>query len=285
MSQSDAPPTTAGAPPAPAATATTEHRAGGRNVDAPPLPPPELPQYSRAQIVAVWAAVTVPMALLGWVVAPWLSRQLITRDPFIDALLICFNVGLLWMLALVLTLLHRERGGLSWSDVRDGLWLRSPRDPKTGRVGGRLWWWALPFTVLSFAVNLLPIDPSGPPPRDLPEAILTARVAHYFSGNWYGFALLMANVVLAPVVEELVFRGLLLPRMRTACGRADVVVNGTLFTLYHLHQPWSMPATLLDGIVNQAYPTRRFRSAWIGIITHTSLSLLVVGVVLKLVLS
>jgi uncharacterized protein len=139
--------------------------------------------------------------------------------------------------------------------------------------------------VLSFAVNLLPIDPAGPLPRDLPEAILTTRIAHYFSGNWYGFAMLMANAFLAPVVEELIFRGLLLPRMRAACGRGDVVVNGTLFTLYHLHQPWSMPATLIDGIVNQAYPTRRFRSTWIGIITHTSLSLLIVGVVLKLVLS
>jgi hypothetical protein len=63
-----------------------------------------------------------------------------------------------------------------------------------------------------------------------------------------------------------------------------VVANGTLFTLYHLHQPWSMPATLIDGILNQAYPTRRFQSIWIGIITHTSLSFLIIGVVLKLVL-
>jgi len=25
-----------------------------------------------------------------------------------------------------------------------------------------------------------------------------------------------------------------------------------------------MPATLIDGIVNQAYPTRRFQSTWMG---------------------
>jgi uncharacterized protein len=244
----------------------------------------ELPQYSLHQIVGVWAAVTVPMGLLAWVVAPWLSHWIPTRDPFIDSLLICLNVGLLWMLALVLLLIRRQQGSLSWLHVRDGLWLRSPRDPETRRVGGRVWCWALLFTVLSFAVNLLPIDPAGPLPRDLPKAILTTRVADYFSGNWYGFAMLVANVFLAPVVEELVFRGLLLPRMRGTFGRWDVIVNGTLFTLYHLHQPWSMPATLIDGIVNQAYPTRRFRSTWMGIITHTSLSFLIVGVVLKLVL-
>ncbi len=50
------------------------------------------------------------------------------------------------------------------------------------------------------------------------------------------------------------------------------------------HQPWSMPATLIDGIVNQAYPTRRFRSTWMGIITHTAPSFVIIGVVLSLVL-
>ena len=33
---------------------------------------------------------------------------------FIDALLICFNVGLLWMLALVLIAVRREQGSLAW---------------------------------------------------------------------------------------------------------------------------------------------------------------------------
>lgn len=158
------------------------------------------------------------------------------------------------------------------------------RDPKTGRTGGRVWWWALPFVVLSAAVNALPIDPTGPLPRDFPKAIETDRVAHYFSGNWVGFALLVLVALLAPVVEELVFRGLLLPRMRGVFGRGDVVANGALFALYHVHQPWSMPASLIDGIVNQAYPTRRFRSTWMGLATHTAPSVLVIGVVLALVI-
>jgi membrane protease YdiL (CAAX protease family) len=90
--------------------------------------------------------------------------------------------------------------------------------------------------------------------------------------------------LLAPVVEELVFRGLLLPRMRGVFGRGDVVANGALFALYHVHQPWSMPASLIDGIVNQAYPTRQFRSTWMGLATHTAPSVLVIGVVLALVI-
>ena len=244
----------------------------------------QLPQYSVRQILAIWAAAALPMGLLAWIVAPWLRDQLGGRDPFIEALLICFAAGLLWELALVLILLRRELGGLAWPRVRDALWLRAPRDPKTRRVGGKVWLWALPFVVLSGAVNALAIDPVGPMPRDLPKLLDTTRAEHFFTGNWGWFGMLVAVALLAPVVEELLFRGLLLPRMRAAFGRRDVVANGTLFTIYHLHQPWSMPATLIDGIVNQAYPTRRFQSTWMGLITHTAPSFVITGVVLSLVL-
>ncbi len=49
----------------------------------------ELPQYSLRKLLAVWAAATVPIGVLGWIVAPWLSGQIDSRDPFIDSLLIC----------------------------------------------------------------------------------------------------------------------------------------------------------------------------------------------------
>ena len=243
----------------------------------------QLPQYSLGQILAIWAAAAVPMGLLAWIVAPWLRDQLGGRDPFIEAILICLTAGLLWELALVLILLRRELGGLAWSRVRDALWLRAPRDPKTRRVGGKVWLWALPFVVLSAAVNALPIDPVGPMPRDLPKLIDTDRAEHFFTGNWGWFGMLVAVALLAPVVEELFFRGLLLPRMRGAFGKGDVVANGTLFTLYHVHQPWSMPATLLDSIFGQAYPTRRFRSTWMGIASHTAPSIVIIAVVAGLV--
>jgi membrane protease YdiL (CAAX protease family) len=241
-------------------------------------------QYSLGKILAVWAAAAIPMGLLAWIIAPWLSDQIGGRDPFIESLLICFNVGLLWQLAMVLFLVRREQGSLAWPRVRDALWLRAPQDPKTGRVGGKVWWWAGAFVLLSAAFNALPIDPVGPLPRDLPQAISTNRVEDFFSGNAFGFALLVGVAILAPVVEELVFRGLLLPRMRKAFGKGDFVASGVMHTLYHLHQPWSMPATLLDSTFAQAYPTKRFRSTWMGIFAHTAPSILIIGVVLALVL-
>src|SRR4051794_38641486 len=110
--------------------ATTSRTADGRGAAEE-----ELPQYSRAHVFGIWAAVTVTMSVLGWGVAPLLADHLSTRDPFIDSLLICFDVGLVLMLALVAVLVRRERGSLSWPDVRDGLRLRAPQSSKTGSAG------------------------------------------------------------------------------------------------------------------------------------------------------
>lgn len=244
-----------------------------------------IPQYSLAQVLAVWAAATAPMTVLAWVITPWLSHYLGGPAPLGGALLICLNAGLIWILVLTLILVRREQGSLAWPHVRDALWLRSPRDPKSRRAGGKTWWWVLPFVVLAAVIELLPIDPTGPMPRDLPKFIDTSQAQQFFHGAWGWFALAALVALLSPVVEELFFRGLLLPRMRAVFGRGDWVANGAIFTAWHLHQPWSMPATLLDGIFAQAYPAKRFRSIWIAIASHTAPSFLIIGVLLGLVLT
>jgi uncharacterized protein len=244
----------------------------------------DFPQHTRGGILAVWVAVTLPMSLLGWIGGPWLAHHIGGRDPFVSCVLLAFDIGLVWQIVLVAVLVRRERGSLSWPAVREALRLGAPREPHGGRVGGRVWWWALAFTVSSVIVNFLPIDPPGPNPRDFPQAIQTGRAEHFFHHNLTGFSLELACAILAPVAEELVFRGWLLPRSRAVFGRGDVVANGVLFTLYHLHQPWSMPATFIDGTLNQAFPSKRFGSTWMGIITHTALSIPILAVVLPLTL-
>ena len=119
-------------------------------------------QYSLAKILGVWAAAAVPMGALAWIVAPWLSDQIGGRDPFVEALLLCLTAGLIWKFALVLILVRQELGGLAWSRVRDALWLRAPRDPKTGRVGGKVWWWQMLFVHLSVAMEMEQINRAGP---------------------------------------------------------------------------------------------------------------------------
>jgi uncharacterized protein len=241
-------------------------------------------QYSLAEILAVWAAAAVPMGILAWIVAPWLRDQLGGDDPFAEALLICLTAGLIWQFVLVLILLRRELGTLEWPRVRDALWLRAPRDPNTGHVGGRVWWWALLFVVLLAIWSLVPTIP-GPEPRDLADYLDSDRGEDFFTGAWGWFAVVVVLAVFNTALgEELLFRGLLLPRMRDAFGRGDWVANGALFTLYHLHVPWVILNTFVEGIFLEAYPSRRFQSAWMGIIVHSIQSVFVIGIVLALVL-
>ena len=122
-------------------------------------------QYSLAQILAVWAAAAVPMAVLAWVVAPLLGALLAGDAASIKALLLCITVGLIWQFVLTLILVGREQGTLRWSRVRDALWLLSPRDPRSGRVGGRVWLWAIPFVLLFALWEFLGFDITGPASR------------------------------------------------------------------------------------------------------------------------
>src|SRR3954453_7264425 len=97
---------------------------------------PVVPQYSRAMVLAVWAAAAGPMAVLAWLVAPALAGTAPSPRRFFLVLLSALTVGLLWQAVLVLILVMRERRDPSWTNVRDRLWLRAPRT--STRQGGRL---------------------------------------------------------------------------------------------------------------------------------------------------
>lgn len=241
-------------------------------------------QYSLARILAVWAAAALPMGVLAWVVAPWLEDQLGGDEPLLKSLLLLLTAGLIWQFVLVVILTQREIGTLRWSRVREALWLRPPRDPRTGRVGGRVWLWVLPFIVL-FAIEGAIPGLTGSASRDFAEFLSDSdRAEEFFRGEWGWFAVIVVLVVFNTVLgEELLWRGLLLPRMRGVFGRGDFVANGVLFALYHLHTPWVIPTTLID-IFALAYPTRRFQSAWMGIVVHSTQSVFVIIIILALVL-
>jgi uncharacterized protein len=145
-----------------------------------------------------------------------------------------------------------------------------------------VWWWVLPFVVV-FALEAFLTIP-GPSVRDFGDFLDSDRGEDFFRGAWGWFAVVVVFAVFNTVLgEELLFRGLLLPRMQGVFGRRDWVANGVLSAVYHLHQPWSIPASLLD-IIALSYPSRRFQSAWMGIIVHSVQSAIVIGVVLALVL-
>ena len=243
----------------------------------------EIPQYRMRAIFAVWAAAALPMAALAWLVAPALADRFGGDGdvPMAKALIVSLTVGLVWQFVLVAVLVGREQGTLRWSTAREALWLRSPRSPRSGRVGGRLWLVLIPLIVLFAAHDVIPT--AAPENRDFATLFESDAGKAFLDGawGWYGLIVVMFlfNTALG---EELLFRGFLLPRMNGAFGRGDWVANGVLFTGYHLHVPWAMPATLLDTFII-AYPSKRFRSAWIGIAVHSAQSVVLALLILTLV--
>jgi uncharacterized protein len=245
-----------------------------------------IPQYSIWQILGVWALAAFPMGALAWLVAPVAADQFSGEGnvPMVKALFISLTVGLIWQFVLIVALVGHEQRRLRWSTLRDALWLHSPRSPRSGRVGGRIWLVLVPLIVAFAAAGLLIPELPYPVNRDLGAFLGSDTGQSFLSGNWVWFGLIVAAYVFNTVLgEELLFRGLLLPRMNGVFGRGDWVANGVLFAAYHLHVPWRIPVALLDTFI-VSYPTKRYRSAWIGIAVHSSQSLFFAVLVLTLVL-
>lgn len=82
---------------------------------------------------------------------------------------------------------------------------------------------------------------------------------------------LVFGSLLGPLVEELYFRGLLLPRMAALRAWAPLV-GAFLFMIYHLWSPWQLPIRLL-AFLPMVYLIWWKRNIYIGIWAHCLLNL------------
>jgi membrane protease YdiL (CAAX protease family) len=257
-------------------------------------------QYSLARILGIWALAAVPMGLLSWIVFPALSPD-VGSDPLEAGVLRIglLTCGLIWLFVLSLIIVRQEEGNLRWTTVRRRLRLNAPRDPATGETHRKLWLWVLPFLIASvvwdtslksyvsdLSVSIFPFF-AEPPDYGFASFLESRETLDRLVGAWWFFGLILVFLVFNSVLgEELLFRGVLLPRMEGVFGRWSWVANGVLFGFYHVHQPWGMLESAIGGVVFLAYPSWRLRSTWMGVIVHSAQSVffafLILGVVLGL---
>jgi uncharacterized protein len=243
-----------------------------------------VPQLGLRGVIAVWAAAALPMGVLAWVVAPLIADRLSGPGALSRALIITLTAGLAWQFVLVMVLVAREQRTLRWNVVKEALWLRAPRSTRTGKRGGRIWLVVIPLIVAFGIEELMPGLPHAAA-RDLGDFLGSDAGQSFLAGNWGWFAIIAALLVFNTVLgEELLFRGYLLPRMNGVFGRRDWLANGVLFAVYHVHMPWVIPATLLDTFII-AYPSKRYRSALIGIVVHSAQSVVLLALTLSVVLN
>ena len=256
-------------------------------------------QYSLAKILGIWALAAAPMGILGWIVFPLLAPD-VESNPLGSGVtrLVLLTLGLVWLFVLSMIIVSREEGDLRWATVKRRLRLNVPREPATGVPRARLWLWVIPFLVAVAVVQLLLNSPMenawvtvfpflAEPQGYSSEAIFESQeILDRLVGAWWFFALFVIFAVFNSVLgEEFLFRGVLLPKMEGVFGRASWVVTGVLFGLYHVHQPWGIPNSVLTGLL-YTFPAYRYRSTWMSIILHSAQNVftafLVLGVVLGL---
>lgn len=90
--------------------------------------------------------------------------------------------------------------------------------------------------------------------------------------GWWGTFMKVA--VIAPVIEEMIFRGIILQGFRrNYTNFTAIVMSALLFSLYHLN-PWQMPATFVLGLI-LGWLMIRTRSLILTILGHSINNLLV----------
>lgn len=77
---------------------------------------------------------------------------------------------------------------------------------------------------------------------------------------------LLANGIAGPVVEELYFRGYLLPRIARLGGWAPLL-NTVLFSLYHFFTPWANVGRIV-ALLPMVYATWWKRNIYLGMAVH-----------------
>jgi membrane protease YdiL (CAAX protease family) len=242
-------------------------------------------QYTVRRILGIWAVATVPMGAAAWIVAPWLASKSSDGNGLLRGILLTLTCALIWQFVVVALLVYREQGTLRWPVVREALWLQVPYSPRREARSRRVWWMLIPAIVVLAATQAIPSISSGPDERNLALVLQSDAGGQFFAGNWGWFALVVVMLVFNTVLgEELLFRGLLLPRMYGAFGNRGWIANSVLFALYHVHQPWTMANTFMASTVF-SYATHRYRSAWFGIVAHSTQTVIISALVLSLVLA
>ncbi|MGC4106305.1 MAG: CPBP family intramembrane metalloprotease [Thermomicrobiales bacterium] len=243
-------------------------------------------QYTRTTIFAIWLAATLPMGILAWIVWPT-TKDHVSLDPGVFFWLLMI-AGMIWQCILSLVILKRELGTLAWSTLAPRIWAQHPRDPKTGMRNPKLWWHLIPIAIVFAGLTMLEselLDPlSGAIGLHAPKGTnIQDLVSDRFIGDWWLMAIALVSCAFNYVLgEELLFRGVLLPRMRGAFGRWDWLANNTLFTAYHVHLFWGLPGIFLTSLPF-SWAARRYRTFWFSVVLHGIEGIVLLVVVLGVI--
>ena len=160
-----------------------------------------------------------------------------------------------FLLLFIATIIGLQRDGwsLSWATVRDRL--------RITRMDSTAWKWTLIFSflnlLLGYLLNLFGLfvfEKLGfwPPDADIPLTNIPFLIL-----------VLGTNII----AEELWWRGYILPRQELEHGKFAFLVNGILWSLFHMFKWWAVPMMLLRNWM-EPFVVQRTKNTTPAIIMH-----------------
>lgn len=242
--------------------------AGGDRKEAGHAEPAKRTRAERAPAGGAWTLVEAG-ALLAVMLAAFLLKDAVLNSPGVGRLspatAVFARVGVLaafyGVQVAVLAVLVRRRG-MTWSSAFALGRMKTPLASKAASVGlvmallvgTRVATWI--YGVITQALGFEP-----------PE-LVNSSLTDLFGSDALGLALaVLMVIVVGPVVEEIVFRGVLLEAFEShSSATVAVIAQALLFSLYHF-TPWMVVPTFVLGLA-AGWIARQRESLWPAIALH-----------------
>ena len=161
-------------------------------------------------------------------------------------------------------LLHRE-GSLA----KPGLWGGRLRFRPTG---AHHWLWSLGGLAAVSLSSAGIVTLLGRLPGELSLHPWFMAVEPLTPGRYWILAVWLPFWGLNILAEEVVWRGVVLPRQEMAFGKWAWLVNGTGWLLFHAAFPWQVVVTLVPITLILPFVVQRLGNTWAGVIIHAGLN-------------
>lgn len=88
------------------------------------------------------------------------------------------------------------------------------------------------------------------------------------SGRYYILLLWFPYWILNIMGEEILWRGVLLPRMEVTHRKYAWIINGTFWGMFHIAFGWQLLVTLIPILYIQSYIVQKRKNTWLGVLIH-----------------
>ena len=92
------------------------------------------------------------------------------------------------------------------------------------------------------------------------------RGRYWLLGVWFPYWIL--NIM----GEEILWRGVMLPRQEVAFGKYAWIVQALGWGLFHVAFGWELLLTLLPILIIQSYVVQKRKNSWVGVVIHGGLN-------------